>query len=147
MAAIAVIDLARTAYTSVVSNVVHDRPRGLLNRSTLASLVIPSPIQGWWRFVPAVESWNDYLKGPWDFSTGFRATRGGLIAYVGVVPLILAAIGASGRPRGSALLWISLAGASLGIALGPFLHLHGLISDSPWLPMPFRLLSAALPNR
>jgi hypothetical protein len=147
MAAIALGDLGRTVYSSVVSNVWFTIDHeASLNSVDLASLVIPSPIQGWWRFVPAVESWNDYLMGPWDFSTGFRATRGGLIAYVGVVPLVLAAIGASRRPRDSVLLWLALAGVSLGIALGPFLYVHGLVSDSRWLPMPYRLLSAMLPE-
>ena len=146
MAAIASLDLARTVYASPIPPFLTSAEYVSRNSVDLAGLVIPSARQGWWRLIPAVESWNDYLRDPSDFSRGFRAMWGGSIAYVGVVTLILAAIGAARRLRGSALVWLALAGAGLAMALGPDLHVHGAVSRSPWLPMPYRLLSALIPE-
>jgi hypothetical protein len=146
MAAITLVDLGRTVYVAPNMFFYTSDDTASLQSVDLAGLVIPSAKQGWWRFVPGVDTWNGYLKERWDAGGLFGNARGGSIAYVGVATLILAAIGSGRRPPGSALLWLLLAAVSLGIALGPYFHLHGAISRSPWLPMPYHLLSSAVPE-
>jgi hypothetical protein len=139
IATLALVDLRHNVYASALRFASELDALGLLSID-LAGLVIPDSEQGWWRFVPGVESWNQYgVFLPW---WSFASVRRGRVAYVGVLTLILAAYGARGQIRGFAPLWLALAGASLLLALGPYLHVWGREFRSPWLPMPYRLLFA-----
>jgi hypothetical protein len=143
MATLAFVDLRRNDYASAIPGGFASELDALaLFSIDLAGLVVPHVEQGWWRFVPGVESWNQYLDSSSPAWALFAPVRRGSIAYVGALTLILAAYGARGEMRGSAPFWLALAGASLLLALGPCLHVWGRELRSPWLPMPYRLLFA-----
>jgi len=144
MATLAVRDLAHTEYLAegardATQKVVQD---DVHNSVDVAGLVIPWKTQGRWG--PSAEAWNDYLKRP-TVELMFRGQNGigGKMAYVGLVPLVLFGAAALLAPPRLILPWAVCALVSLGLALGPRLHVHGWIFDQPWLPLPYRITELA----
>jgi len=104
--------------------------------------VIPGPYQGMWQ--SRAPAWNEYLTRPTaEFQFFGQNGGGGLIAYIGVLPIVLFVLGLARGPRRTVVLWAACALTFLGLALGPSLHVYGEIYSSAWLPLPYRLLLLA----
>lgn len=145
MGALAVRDIMRTRYATTGTQAV-DAPKNIdddcRNSVDLAALIIPGPQQGLWRGV--AEPWNAYLRRPSPCMETFGLNgEGGRLAYVGLVPLLLAALAWRAPARRMVAGWTLGALAFAGLALGPHLHVYGTIFRDWWLPLPYRALLIA----
>jgi hypothetical protein len=105
----------------------------------LLGLLVPGPQQGLWRRYS--KAWNSYVRRP-TFLTPVlgRNGEGGMLAYVGAIPMLLACIAWTAASRRVVALWSICALIFLALSLGPYLHVAGYIFRSYWLPLPYRLL-------
>lgn len=109
------------------------------NSIDLAGVVVPGAEQGLWRMVAG--PWNDYLeRRTCPMYTFGMNGEGGRLVYVGIVPLLLAALAWRAPARRRVLAWTLIALGFTGLALGPYLHVHGTILRAWWLPLPYRAL-------